>query len=200
MNILRVDSSVFAEGGVSHQLADELIAALLQPGDKVVNRDLAAEGVPHVDPARMQALGTAAADRSERQQAMVDYADAQIEQVQRADVLVIGVPMYNFSVPSVLKAWFDHIARAGVTFEYTSAGPRGLLQGKRAFVITTRGGLHRGQPSDTQVPFIRNFLAFIGISDVEVIYAEGLNMGGDQREQGLSEARQMMAAALATPA
>lgn len=197
MNILKIDSSVFAAGGVSHQLADELVARLLGAGDRVVNRDLAAEGVPHLDGERIQALNTEPAQRSERQQAMVAYADDQIAQVQRADVLVIGAPMYNFSVPSVLKAWFDHIARAGVTFEYTSEGPSGLLSGKRAYVITTRGGLHRGQASDTEVPFIINFLAFLGITEVEVIYAEGLNMGDEQRTRGLDEARRMIDAALA---
>ena len=196
MNILRIDSTLFANGGVSHQLGDELVARLMSAGDRVVSRDLATEGMPHLDGERIQALSTPAEARSERQHDIVAYADDQIAQVQAADVLIIGAPMYNFSVPSVLKAWFDHIARAGVTFEYSNAGPRGLLTGKRAYIITTRGGLHRGQASDTQTPYLINFLAFLGIDDVQVIYAEGLNMGEGQRERGLDEARRMIEAAL----
>lgn len=197
MNILRIDSSLFATDGVSSQLADELVARLMAPGIRVVNRDLAGEGVPHMDGERIRALSTPAEQRSERQHAIVAYADEQIAQLRAADVVIIGAPMYNFSVPSVLKAWFDHVARAGVTFEYTSDGPRGLLSGKRVFIITTRGGLHRGRVSDTQVPYLTQFLAFLGLDDVEVIYAEGLNMGEGARATGLDEARRMMDAALA---
>jgi FMN-dependent NADH-azoreductase len=197
MNILRIDSSLFGDNSVSHQLADELVARLLSAGGQVVSRDLAAEAAPHFDGERIASLMTPAEQRTEQQQAIVDYADEQIAQVKAADVLVIGAPMYNFSVPSVLKAWFDHIARAGVTFEYTSTGPRGLLTGKRAYVISTRGGLHRGMATDTQAAFITQFLGFLGITDVHVIYAEGLNMGADQRGRGLDEARSMMDTALA---
>lgn len=188
-NILRIDSSLFAESGVSSQLADELVAQLLYNHSQIVSRDLNSEGIPHLDGDWIGALMTEAEKRSEEQLQKAAYSDQLINEVQAADTLIIAAPMYNFSVPSVLKAWFDHIARAGVTFEYTPEGPKGLLTDKTAYVITTRGGLHKDKPSDTQVPFIRNFLAFIGIEDVHVIYAEGLNMGDGARDKGLAEAR-----------
>lgn len=189
MNILRLDSSLFANDSVSHQLSNQLVEKLTTQDDHIVHRDLAKEGVPHLDSESIAALGTPAEQRTAKQQGIVDYADQQIAQLQAADLLIIAAPMYNFSVPSVLKAWFDHIARAGVTFEYTETGPRGLLKDKQAYIITTRGGLHRGLPSDTQVPFITQFLSFLGIDDIEVIYAEGLNINEQQRAESMSTAR-----------
>ncbi|MFC1747687.1 FMN-dependent NADH-azoreductase [Pseudomonadota bacterium] len=156
----------------------------------IVQRDLSSEGVPHLDGSWITALGTEADQRTDEQKQQASYSDQLIAEVQAADALVIAAPMYNFSVPSVLKAWFDHIARAGVTFTYTDEGPKGLLIGKTAYVITTRGGLHKDKSSDSQVPFIQNILGFIGIDDIRVIYAEGLNMGGDARDKGLAEARE----------
>ena len=197
-NILRIDSSLFSEQGVSHQLANELIENLTQlaPEATIISRDLSKDDVPHLDAARISAISTAPDARTEAQQAMVAYSDQLIAEAQAADALVIGAPMYNFSVPSVLKAWFDHIARAGVTFSYTSEGPKGHLENKTAYVITTRGGQHKDQPSDTLVPYVKNMLAFVGITDVRVIYAEGLNMGGGAREQGIDSARQEIQQAL----
>jgi FMN-dependent NADH-azoreductase len=191
MNILRIDSSLFAGQGVSQQLSAELVAAVAaqHQGSNVVQRDLAAEGVPHLDAAWIGALSTDTELRSAQQHEMVAQSDDYIAELQAADVLVIGAPMYNFNVPSVLKAWFDHIARAGVTFAYTDQGPKGLLSNKTAYVVTTRGGVHKDAASDTEVPFVKNFLSFIGINDVEVIYAEGLNMGNGARDKGLAEAR-----------
>ena len=190
-NVLRIDSSLFEENSVSQQLTEELIDKLVgkYPNLNVKRRNLNEEGVPHLDTNWVTALSTAPEQRSEDQRHKVSYSDQLIEELQQADILVIGAPMYNFNVPSVLKSWFDHIARAGVTFAYTAEGPKGLLSNKTAYVITTRGGLHKDQPSDTQIPFIKNFLAFVGITDVRVIYAEGLNMGNDQRDTGLAEAR-----------
>jgi Acyl carrier protein phosphodiesterase len=98
-------------------------------------------------------------------------------------VIVIGVPMYNFGIPSTLKAYFDHIARAGITFRYTANGPEGLLKGKRAVILAARGGIYSGTPRDTQTAYLRDFLAFVGITEVEFIYAEGLAMGGEQAER-----------------
>ena len=192
-NILKINSSLFATESVSKQLMEELVAQLAHDHDPIVQRDLSQDGVPHVDGEWFAALTAAEEQRSESQAKQVAYSDQLIAEVQAADILVIAAPMYNFSVPSVLKAWFDHIARAGVTFSYTADGPKGLLTGKTAYIVTTRGGIHKDQPSDTQVPFIENFLAFIGIDDVRVIYAEGLNMGEDAREKGLAAARQRIA-------
>lgn len=188
--LLQINSSLFSDQGVSTRLADEFVAGFQarEPGVRLIRRDLGAEPVPHLDAARVTAIMTPAERRSPEQQAMAGQADALVREVQEADVLVIGLPMYNFSVPSTLKAWFDHIARAGVTFRYTENGPQGLLQGKRAYVFTTRGGRHRDQVTDTQAPFVKTFLNFLGIDEVEFIYAEGLNMGEDHKQAGLEAA------------
>ena len=193
-NILQIHSSLFAENSASRELADDLVAKIRKHEGQinVTTHNLAEKGVPHLDGAWIQALATPMEERTPEQQQMVDYSDKLIAEVQAADVLVIGAPMYNFSVPSVLKAWFDHITRAGVTFQYTNEGPKGLLTGKTAYVVTTRGGLHKDKPTDSQVPFIKTILSFVGITDVHVIYAEGLNMSG-YREKGFAKAREEIA-------
>ncbi|MEJ2399447.1 MAG: NAD(P)H-dependent oxidoreductase, partial [Gammaproteobacteria bacterium] len=161
---------------------------ILAPEDRLISRDLAAEPVPHLTAERFAAFTTAKADRSEDQHAAVAYSDALIAELRAADVIVLGLPMYNFGVPSTLKAYFDHVARAGVTFRYTSDGPKGLLTGKKAYVLATRGGSYQGTAMDTQEPYVRLFLSFIGITDVEFVYAEGLARGEAQRTQALDEA------------
>jgi len=188
--ILRVDSSIFAQEGMSYQLANELINKLQSRyvDSDVVGRNLSESAVPHLDANWLKALSTSKNERNAEQQNMVAYSDALIAEIQNADIIVLAAPMYNFSVPSVMKAWFDHIARAGVTFRYTENGPEGLLKGKKLYLISTRGGMHKGKSSDTQIPFITTFLNFIGISDIDIIYAEGLNMS-DLREEGLEQAR-----------
>ncbi len=191
--LLRIESSLFDQEGVSNQLADRLIDSLAGRY-QITTRNVNQPAIPHLDAARIGALMTAPAERTPPQQAMVAYSDQLIAELQAADILVIGAPMYNFSVPSVLKSWFDHIARAGVTFRYTEHGPQGLLKNKTAYVITTRGGIHKHQPSDSQIPYLQNILAFIGINDVRVIYAEGLNMGDDARQQGIAQAEQSIQA------
>jgi FMN-dependent NADH-azoreductase len=118
----------------------------------------------------------------------VAQSDALIAELEAADVIVLGLPMYNFGVPSTLKAYFDHVARAGVTFRYTADGPQGLLGGKKAYVLAARGGRYAGTPLDTQSDFVRQFLGFLGIRDVEFIYAEGLAMGDAHRDGALSHA------------
>ncbi len=191
-NILHIDSSLFQEQGVSHQLARELIETLgEQQGDITVkHRNLGSEDIPHIDGHWVTAHTTETSERNSEQHATVAYSAALVKELVEADILVIGAPMYNFSVPSVLKAWFDHIAQPGVTFAYTEDGPRGLLENKTTYVITTRGGIHKDGPSDTLVPFIRNILGLMGITDIRVIYAEGLNIGDSAREQGINEARE----------
>ncbi|MCC5812318.1 MAG: FMN-dependent NADH-azoreductase [Ectothiorhodospiraceae bacterium] len=192
--LLQINSSVFSDQGVSSQLADAFVAEFRRqdPQTQVIRRDLASEPVPHLDGERLNALMTPESDRSATQQNLVRQADDLIREIQDADVLVLGAPMYNFAVPSQLKSWFDMIARAGTTFRYTEEGSEGLLQGKRAYVFTSRGGVHREQPSDTIVPFLRQMLSLVGIDQVEFVYAEGLNMGQEPREQGMNEARRQI--------
>jgi FMN-dependent NADH-azoreductase len=188
--LLQINSSIFSDQGVSSQLADRFVADWVarHPETEVIRRDLAKDPIPHMDGERLTALLTPAEQRSPEQARLVALADQLIRELQEADILVLGAPMYNFAIPSQLKAWFDRIARAGVTFRYTESGSEGLLVGKRAFVFTSRGGLHRGQPQDTVVPFVQQFLNFVGISEIEFVYAEGLNLGEQPRQAALTEA------------
>jgi len=191
MTILQINSSLYSGNGQSSRLADELVAALRaeDPDAELVVRDLAREPVPHLDEARFQAFLEKAEKRNDFQKSVVAYSDALIDELRRADVIVLGLPMYNFGVPSQLKSWFDHIARIGATFKYTEKGPVGLLTGKKAYVLAARGGLYAGTPADTQTAYVRHFLAFLGITDVEFVYAEGLAIGAESREKALAAAR-----------
>ncbi|WP_421911458.1 FMN-dependent NADH-azoreductase [Marinobacter sp.] len=189
-NILVITASIFGQDGQSSRLVDQTLDQLRQTyGDiQTSYRDLSAEPVPHLDAERFGAFLTSADDRDGSQQGVVDYSDLLISEVVDADVIVMGVPMYNFGVPSVLKAYFDHIARAGITFRYTANGPVGLLEDRPVYILAARGGLYAGTPNDSQTPFIRSFLGFIGLKDVHFVYAEGLNMGDNQKENSLQEA------------
>lgn len=190
-HVLKINSSLYSGDGQSSRLADQFIGALAErtPGVRVVERDLVREPVPHLDAARFQAFLTRPEERTPEQQAVAGYSDALIEELRAADVVVLGLPMYNFGIASQLKAWFDHVARAGVTFRYTDQGPVGLLRGKKAYVFATRGGAYAGTPGDTQTAYVRQFLAFLGITEVEFVYAEGLAIGPDRREASLAQAR-----------
>jgi FMN-dependent NADH-azoreductase len=190
MNILQINASLSSGEGQSSRLADHLVAALLEqrPGAEVVVRDLAKDPVPHLDASRFQAFLTKPENRTDGQRNSVAYSDALIEELKHADIVVLGLPMYNFGVPSQLKAYFDHIARAGVTFRYTEKGAVGLLTGKKAYVLAARGGLYAGTPADTQTPYVRDFLAFLGIADVEFVYAEGLAISAQSRDLSLATA------------
>jgi len=152
-------------------------------------RDLAKDPVPHLDADRFGAFIAKPEARTLKQDAFVAYSDGLIHELKQADVVVLGLPMYNFGVPSTLKAYFDHVARAGVTFNYTAKGPVGLLTGKKVYVVGTRGGFYEGTPLDTQTRYVRDFFAFLGITDVEFIYAEGLAVSEANREAALSKAR-----------
>ncbi|HSC66685.1 MAG TPA: NAD(P)H-dependent oxidoreductase [Cellvibrio sp.] len=187
--LLQINSSVFGDNGNSSALTQEFVQRwkTQNPNGEVIIRDFAKEDVPHLDATRIQALFSPAEGRTQAQQAVLDYSDKIIAEIQAADAIVIGVPMYNFGIPSTLKAYFDHIARAGVTFKYTETGPAGLLADKPVYIIATRGGVHKGQASDTQSQFLTNFLSFVGLKDVHFIYAEGLNMG--QKDQAFSAAK-----------
>jgi FMN-dependent NADH-azoreductase len=197
MKILQIKSSVFNENGQSSRLADEFVAGLREerPDVEVLVRDLVADPVPHLDGARAGAFFAKPGERTPGQRAVIAYSDALIEELRRADVLVLGLPMYNFGVPSQLKAWFDHLARAGETFKYTEKGAVGLLTGKKAYVFATRGGLYGDHDAQTQ--FVRQFLGFIGIADIEFVYAEGLAISPESRNNSLiaAEARSQRLAA-----
>jgi len=191
MSILQIKSSLFSTGGQSSQLADEYVARrrAADPSVRVVVRDLAADPVPHLTAERFQSFLAQQDARTAEQQVVVDYSDALIDELRAADTIVLGLPMYNFGVPSTLKAYFDHIARAGQTFKYTEKGPVGLLTGKKAIVFATRGGLYAGTPLDSQTEYVRTFLAFLGITDVKFVYAEGLAMGDAKKQFALAQAR-----------
>lgn len=191
--LLNIRTSLFGAQGQSSRLAAQFIAEWSQrnPGGRVITRDLAAEPIPHLTAEEFQAFGTQVEARTPAQQAAVAYSDALIAELAGADTLVLAVPMYNFSVPSTLRAYFDHVARAGVTFHYTSAGPKGLLQGRHAYVFITRGGIYP-EAADTQTPYLRQFLGFIGI-EPHFIYAEGLAMGDATRERSIAAASSAIA-------
>jgi FMN-dependent NADH-azoreductase len=189
--LLQINASINNGDGQSSQLANQFVAAFLQrhPHTKVVVRDVAAAApVPHLNAERFGAFVTAPAERSAAQQTVVAYSDALIGELKEADVVVLGLPMYNFGVPSQLKAYFDHVARAGVTFKYTETGPVGQLTGKKVYVFAARGGVYADTPLDTQTGYIRDFLRFLGMSDVEFIYAEGLHISPQSKQAGLAKA------------
>ena len=187
--ILQLNTSLFGEQGQSSRLAAEFARTLAEStGRELKVRDLAANPVPHLTAERITAFGTPASERTLDQQRHVAESDALVDELREADVLVLGLPMYNFGVPSALKAYFDHLARAGVTFRYTADGPVGLLTGKKAYVFATRGGQHAGTERDLQSAFVRQFLGFIGIRDVEFVYAEGLALGDELRARAVAAA------------
>lgn len=195
--ILQINSAARSQGAQSTLLADELTAKLQQsnPGAKVVVRDLLADALPHLDESVLGAFFTPADQRSAEQNAIVAKSDALIAELRAADIVVIGAPLYNFGVSSHLKSYFDWIARAGVTFRYTENGPVGLIEGKKVYVVSARGGKYAGTPNDSQTPFLRSFLGFLGMTDVTFIFAEGLNLGPDAQSAGLASAREAIAAA-----
>ncbi|HCZ9273646.1 TPA: FMN-dependent NADH-azoreductase [Vibrio alginolyticus] len=188
--VLALKSSILGDYSQSNKLVEDFIKNVDQ--DKLTVRDLAANPLPVLDFAVATAL-RATEDLSQEQQAVVDLSDTLIEEVKAADTLVIAAPMYNFTIPTQLKNWIDLIARAGVTFKYTENGVQGLIEGKKAIVVTTRGGIHKDSPTDNVTPYLRTVLGFVGITDVEFVYAEALNMGEDAAATGISEAQSQLA-------
>ncbi|MFW1084930.1 FMN-dependent NADH-azoreductase [Vibrio parahaemolyticus] len=188
--VLALKSSILGDYSQSNKLVEDFIKNVDQ--DKLTVRDLAANPLPVLDFAVATAL-RATEDLSQEQQAVVDLSDTLIEEVKAADTLVIAAPMYNFTIPTQLKNWIDLIARAGVTFKYTENGVQGLIEGKKAIVVTTRGGIHKDSPTDNVTPYLRTVLGFVGITDVEFVYAEALNMGEDAASKGISDAQSQLA-------
>lgn len=199
MNILQVNSSARRDASHSTSLATHLVQRLhtADTDATLVVRDLSNPAHPSLDEAALAALFTPAAQRTLEQAARVALDDALIAEVQAADVIVIGVPMYNFGVSVQLKNWIDAISRAGVTFRYTAAGPEGLLKGKKVYVALTRGGKYRNTPADTQVPYLRTVFTFLGLTDVDFVYAEGLAMGPEAEQAALASAREQIEQAVA---
>ena len=181
MQILQVISSARGAASYSTRLSQGIIDKLLaaQPGSTVVVRNLATQPFPHLEEAHLQAYFTPAEGRSPEQQEAVRHSDEAIAQVMAADVLVIGVPFYNFSIASSLKSWLDHLTRAGLTFRYTATGPEGLIKGKKVYLAVASGGIYSEgpmQPYDFATPYLHWMLGFLGMTDVTVARAEGLKL------------------------
>ncbi|WP_432458879.1 MULTISPECIES: FMN-dependent NADH-azoreductase [unclassified Agarivorans] len=190
--ILTLKSSILGEHSSSSALIDQLNARYLEQGAELVSRDLVSEALPVLTGEIALAL-RGAPDLNAVQQQALELSDSLIAELKSTDVLVVAAPMYNFSIPTQLKNWLDLVARAGVTFRYTENGPEGLVEGTKAIIVTTRGGMHKDGATDLQIPYLKLVLGFIGISDVEVVYAEGLAMGEDQVQQQMQAAQQQLA-------
>lgn len=194
-NILFVNSSARNAASISRKVTGEFIAKLkqAQPGSVVVERDVATNPVPHLDESIIGAFFTPADKLSAEQQAMANVSLELIAEINAADVIVIGAPMYNFSIASTLKTWLDHVARAGITFKYTESGPVGLVQGKKVYVFTSRGGFYSegpGKVMDFHEPYLRAMLGFIGLTDVTFVHSEGLGMGEAAVEKAVAQTRE----------
>lgn len=199
MNILQINASARSEGANSTRVANTIVNRLKAANQcaKVTLRDLAVTPHPMLDEAALGALFTPADQRTPEQAARAALDDALIAEIQAHDTIVLGVPMYNFGVSVQLKNWIDAIARVGVTFHYTETGPEGLLKGKKVYVALARGGLYRGTDKDAQVPYLKTVLGFLGMTDLQFIYAEGLAMGPEAAEKGFAQAEADLEAAFA---
>lgn len=187
--LLVIESSLNSQQGNSSKLAANYIATAQQHNSvDVTVRDIAQQALPHLTEEEMVAWSTPQEQRTEKQAQLAQLSDDIVKDVQQADEIVLAIPMYNFGIPSVLKAWFDRLARAGVTFQYTENGPKGLLGNKRVRVMAARGGKYAGTALDTQSAYVTNFLNFLGLTDIEFVYAEGLAMGEDEAEKSWKSA------------
>lgn len=195
-NLLFVSSSLFNGQSKSRDVAGEFIAGwrAANAGGRVVERTLTPENIPHLSGDTLAALGKAADARTRDEAEAVAFADGLIAEVEAADTLVIAAPMYNFTIPTTLKAWIDHLARAGRTFRYTAQGPEGLLKNKKVVVVVSRGGFYTtGDASaaafNHQEPYLRTVLGFLGLTDVSFIEVEGQAIGSEVAAKGLAAAR-----------
>jgi FMN-dependent NADH-azoreductase len=198
--ILAINSSTSGEGSVSRALVEETVQFLLaaNPDAVVTHRDLGGDPIPHLTPKTVAGIRAVAATEDEL--VTKSLSDDLIAELQHATVLVIGAPMYNFSIPSSLRTWFDHVLRPRVTFAYGESGPEGLLKGIRAIVIQSRGGLYTEGPAkviDFQEPYLKQLLGFVGITDVAFVHAERIGFGPEARDAGIAHARSQIAAAVA---
>ncbi|MBC3385371.1 FMN-dependent NADH-azoreductase [Pseudomonas sp. SWRI12] len=191
MKLLHIDSSILGDHSASRQLSREVVEAwkAAEPGIAVTYRDLAADAISHFSAQTLVAAGTSAELRDAALKHEADLSASAMAEFLAADAVVIAAPMYNFSIPTQLKAWIDRIAVAGQTFRYTEAGPEGLCGGKKLVIVSTSGGLHAGQPSGVgHEDYLKLVFGFLGITDIEVVRAEGLSYGDDMRTKALSEA------------
>lgn len=193
MNILHVNVGMFGDNSVSTQLSNKIVQRLQanHADAQVVTRDLTGQSVAHLDAEIVLAASTQPEERTQRQTDELAITEALLEEVFAADVLVIGAPMYNFTIPSQLKAWFDRIAQAGRTFRYTENGPEGLLTDKRVIVASARGNIYINtniSAQDHQENYLKTILAFVGITDVTIVRAEGVNISDSQREESIQAA------------
>jgi len=175
-SFLIVNASLQGENGNSSTLT-RAFTENLTGQDTIVQRQLSPETMPHLTGAELGAWMTSADKRSPEQKDLAALSDTLIAEVQAADTIVVGMPMYNFGAPSHFKAWVDHVARAGVTFRYTENGPEGLLKDKRVVILVASGGMYKGTDKDTLTPYLTTFFNFLGIQQIDFIYAEGLAMG-----------------------
>ncbi|MBE0376100.1 FMN-dependent NADH-azoreductase [Pseudoalteromonas prydzensis] len=183
-NVLLINSSLNGEQGNSHQLSEQFIAELTKKSElAVTHRDLAANPLTHLTQAEMSAWMTSPSERSDEQNALATISDELVAELQNNELIVMGVPMYNFGIPSTLKAWIDRVARAGITFKYTETGAVGLVENTKVVILAARGGMYVGSDMDTQTKYLKDFFAFLGITDVAFIYAEGLNMPGAEQSK-----------------
>jgi FMN-dependent NADH-azoreductase len=190
--ILYVSSSPRGSASYSNRVAARVIRELRHANAQtmVTVRDLAQDPLPHVDVDFVAATRSADGPRTERQRAILAQSDALVAELLAADIIVIAAPMINFSVSTTLKSWFDYIARAGRTFSYNEAGPKGLVTGKRVIVVSASGGIYSGENAaiDFQVPWLRTMLGFLGMTDIEVIRIEGTAFGPEAADKALERA------------
>jgi FMN-dependent NADH-azoreductase len=197
--ILVINSSISGEASVSRALVEDTVQLLLAsaPDAVVTRRDLGDDPIPHLTPKTV--AGVRAVPATEDEFATTGLSDDLIAELQEATILVIGAPMYNFSIPSSLRAWFDHVLRPRVTFAYSESGPEGLLKGIRAIVIQSRGGIYTEGPAkviDFQEPYLKQLLGFVGITDVAFVHAEKVGFGPEARDAAIEHARSQIAAAV----
>ncbi|GAL28137.1 FMN-dependent NADH-azoreductase [Vibrio variabilis] len=188
-NTLVLKSSILGDYSQSNQIIEQAI----EGKSNVTIRDLAAEPVPVLDMAVATALRSTGDDLSDELKAIVKLSDELIAELQNAEKVVIAAPMYNFMIPTQLKNYFDLIARAGVTFKYTETGPIGLIKDKKVVVVTTRGGIHKDTPRDSMHDYLATILGFLGMTDVEFVYAEALNMGDEPAAENRASALEALA-------
>ncbi|AJQ99237.1 MULTISPECIES: FMN-dependent NADH-azoreductase [Hafnia] len=192
--VLVLKSSILANYSQSNVLADYFVEQWRQQhsDDQIQVRDLAADPIPVLDGELVGALRPSDAPLTPRQQDALDLSNTLIEELKASDVIVIAAPMYNFNISTQLKNYFDLVARAGVTFRYTEAGPEGLLKGKKVYVLTSRGGIHKDTDTDLVTPYLRVFLGFIGLTDVEFVFEEGIAYGPDMATKAQQDAKALI--------
>lgn len=195
MKLLHIDSSILGDHSASRQLSRSVVQSFTatQPGTEVVYRDLASDALSHFSGATLAAAGTPAEGRDAAQKLEVETNEATLQEFLSSDVVVIAAPMYNFTIPSQLKAWIDRITVAGRTFRYTETGPEGLCKGKKVIIVSTAGGLHVGQPTSVgHEDLLKVLFGFIGVTDLQFVFAHGLAYGEEPRANALTAAQKQI--------